>query len=175
MDSPTDNMNTCKNIHLNMINSAKDYIYMCTPYLVIDEELENALINAAKSNVDVRILVPYIPDKKSVFMVTRSHYSKLVSNGVRIYEYTPGFVHAKDFVCDDSIGLVGTVNMDFRSYYLHYECGFLIHNDDVLLDVKDNFLKALELSHELTMKEIKNTRDIVHIARAVMNVFAPLL
>ena len=175
VDSPTDNMNTCKNIHLNMINSAKDYIYMCTPYLVIDEELENALINATKSNVDVRILVPYIPDKKSVFMVTRSHYSKLVSNGVRIYEYTPGFVHAKDFVCDDSIGLVGTVNMDFRSYYLHYECGFLIHNNDVLLDVKDNFLKALELSHELTMKEIKNTRAIVHIARAVMNVFAPLL
>ena len=175
VDSPTDNTNTCKSIHLNMINSAKDYIYMATPYLIIDEEIENALINAAKSHVDVRILLPYIPDKKSVFMVTRSHYQKLVSNGVRIFEYTPGFIHSKDFVCDDKIGLVGTVNMDYRSYYLHYECGFLIHNDKVLLKIKENFIKTAEFSHEITMKEIKQTKAIVHVARAIMNMFAPLL
>lgn len=175
VDSPTDNMNTCKNVHINMINSAKDYIYMCTPYLIIDEEIENALINAAKSHVDVRILVPYIPDKKTVFMVTRSHYQKLVSNGVKIYEYTPGFIHAKDFVCDDNIGLVGTINMDYRSYYLHYECGFLIHNDKVLLKVKENFLNTIQISHEVTMKEIKETKPIVHVARAILNMFAPLL
>ena len=94
---------------------------------------------------------------------------------MHIYEYMPGFIHSKTVVSDDECAVCGTINTDFRSFYLHYECGFLIHNDDVLLDVKDNFLKALELSHELTMKEIKNTRAIVHIARAVMNVFAPLL
>lgn len=175
VDSPTDSMNTCKNIHLNMINGAKKYIYMSTPYLIIDEEIENALINASKSNVDVRILVPYIPDKKIVFMVTRSHYQKLVSNGVRIYEYTPGFIHTKDFVCDDNIGLVGTVNMDYRSYYLHYECGFLVSNDKEILKIKESFLKTIEFSHEVTMKEIKETKAIVHMARAVMNMFAPLL
>ena len=108
-------------------------------------------------------------------MVTRSHYQKLVSNGVKIFEYTPGFIHSKDFVCDDKIGLVGTVNMDYRSYYLHYECGFLIHNDKVLLKIKENFIKTAEFSHEITMKEIKQTKAIVHVARAIMNMFAPLL
>ena len=104
-------------------NSANRYVYATTPYLVIDNEMKTALLLAAKNGIDVRILVPHIPDKWYVFAVTRSNYKDLIEGGVKIYEYTPGFVHGKSFVVDDKMAIVGTVNMDYRSYYLHYECG----------------------------------------------------
>ena len=118
-DSPTDDEPVSQFTHLSLINSATEYIYIMTPYLVIGYEMMIALINAAKGGVDVRIIVPHIPDKKYVFSVTRSNYEYLTQNGVRIYEYLPGFMHAKVVVADDDIAMIGTTNLDFRSYFLH--------------------------------------------------------
>ena len=122
-DAPIDEFNVAENIYLQIINCAKKYVYITTPYLVLDNEMTTALIIAAESGVDVRIITPHIPDKWYVHAVTRSSYRQLIEAGVRIYEYTPGFIHAKMFVADDEVGVVGTANMDYRSFYLHFECG----------------------------------------------------
>ena len=131
-------MIVAENIYLNIINYAKDYVYIFTPYLIIDEEMCVALCNAAKSGVDVRIVTPGIPDKKLIYKVTRSYYAGLVRQGVRIYEYTPGFIHAKQCVCDGEAATCGTINMDYRSLYLHFENGAFLYNCDA---VKENLKK----------------------------------
>lgn len=174
-DSPTDEEPVSQFSHLNLINSASQYIYIMTPYLVIGYELIIALINAAKSGVDVRIMVPHIPDKKYVFSVTRSNYEYLTQNGVRIYEYLPGFLHAKVMVADDRIAIVGTTNLDFRSYFLHFECGALIIDDpsikDIVQDCKDTLSKCIEITYE----EAKNVNFMVKLWRAILNMFSTLL
>ena len=121
-DSPMDNETVGENVYLNIISQAKKYVFICTPYLIIDNEMMMALCLAAKKGVDVRIITPGIPDKKMVFLLTQSYYKQLIEAGVRVYEYTPGFVHAKEFISDDCRATVGTVNLDFRSLYLHFEC-----------------------------------------------------
>ena len=122
-DNPLDDEPISQNVYIDIISQAEKYVYICTPYLVPDDEMKNALIRAAKRGVDVRLITPGIPDKKVIYRLTRSYYPTLIAAGVKIYEYTPGFVHAKSIVCDDRITLVGTINMDFRSLYLHFECG----------------------------------------------------
>lgn len=174
-DSPTDNENVGENTHINMINGANQYLYATTPYLVLDNEMKTALILAAKNGVDVRILVPHIPDKKYVFCVTRSNYRTLIEAGVKIYEYTPGFVHSKTFLSDDKIAVVGTVNMDFRSYYLHYECGVWFYKSKVVLDAKKDYLETLEKSHLVTLEECKKVKLPIRILRAILNIFAPMM
>ena len=116
-DSPMDNETVGENVYLNIISQAKKYVFICTPYLIIDNEMMMALCLAAKKGVDVRIITPGIPDKKMVFLLTQSYYKQLIEAGVRVYEYTPGFVHSKTFVCDDEIATVGTINLDYRSLY----------------------------------------------------------
>ena len=128
-DSPLDNETVGENVYLNIINRAKRYVYICTPYLVIDNEMMTALCLAAKSGVDVRLMTPGIPDKKLVFLLTQSYYEQLLEAGVKIYEYQPGFLHAKSFVCDDEIAVVGTINLDYRSLYLHFEDGVWIYRN----------------------------------------------
>jgi len=174
-DSPTDDEPVSENTHLNLINTASHYIYIMTPYLVIGYEMVQALCTAAKSGLDVRIMVPHIPDKKYVFSVTRSNYEKLTKDGVRIYEYLPGFVHGKVMVADDRIAIVGTSNLDFRSYYLHFECGALLIDSPCIADIVKDYQETLEKCEEITYEAAKNVPAIVKYYRAILNVFSGLL
>ena len=174
-DSPTDNELVALAMHMNMVNRARKYVYMDTPYLILNEPIKQALILAAKGGVDVRILTPHIPDKVIVFQITRGNYYQLVKSGVKIYEYTPGFNHAKNFVADDMMAIVGSANMDYRSYFLHFENGVLLYDNKEVLKIRDNFLESLEKSHEVTLEELENISLPVRLLRAVLNLFIPLV
>lgn len=174
-DSPTDNEHVGEYSHINMVNSANDYVYAQTPYLIIDNEMKTSLILAAKNGIDVRIMVPHIPDKRYAFMITRSNYESLLKAGVKIYEYTPGFVHAKTFVVDDKMAIVGTINMDYRSYYLHYECGVWFYKSKVVNDLKEDYLNTLTQCHEVTLEEARNVKFPVRLIRALLNLLAPMM
>ena len=121
-----------ENAYMNVIENAKESVYICTPYLILDNTMENSLIRAAKSGIDVKIITPHHPDKKTVFEMTRSNYESLVKNGVEIYEFTHGFMHTKMIISDNSTAIVGTCNFDFRSFYLHFENGVWLYRHDVL-------------------------------------------
>ena len=174
-DSPTDSEDIGLNMHLNLINNAKEFIYIQTPYLVIGDDVKTALILAAKSHVDVRITTPHIPDKKYVFNITRHNYDELISAGVKIYEYTPGFMHSKSIVVDGQVAMVSTINMDFRSYYHHFECGVLIYNSDSVSDMLKDQLNVFEVSHLVTLQETREVSLFTRILRGLLNLFAPLL
>lgn len=174
-DSPTDEVDVGHATHLNMITNAKQYIFIQSPYVVLDQVIRSALIMAAQKGVDVRIMIPHIPDKKYVFYVTQEHCRILMKYGVRIYEYLPGFVHAKTFVCDDTNALVGTVNLDYRSYYQNYECGVLFYQSKVVKQVKEDFLNALNKCREVSYTQYTNVKISEKIIRAVLNVFSPTL
>lgn len=141
-----------KNVYLNMIAGAKNYLYIMTPYLICDHEILGALRLAARKGVDVRLITPHIPDKKMVFLMTRSNYKVLMGDGVRIYEYTPGFIHAKNFLCDDVFAVCGTINLDYRSLVHHFECGVWMYDTDCIPDMKQDFLDTLKKSREVTEK-----------------------
>lgn len=174
-DSPLINEPIGETVYLNLINKAKDYIYINTPYLIIDNEMATALKIAAKSGVDIKIVTPYIPDKKFVHAVTKSYYESFIKDGIEIYEFTPGFMHAKTFVVDDEYGVVGSINLDFRSLYLHYECGVWIYKTDSIKSMKDDYLETLKRCHKVTMEECKNTSSIRKVLRLIIRMFAPLL
>ncbi|WP_082020905.1 cardiolipin synthase [Candidatus Soleaferrea massiliensis] len=174
-DSPTDGENVGEMVYLNMIGRAKDYIYINTPYLIIDNELMTALSLAAKSGVDVRIVTPHHGDKWFVFMVTQSYYLQLIQAGVKIYEYTPGFIHAKTFVCDDLYATVGTVNLDFRSLYLHYECGVWMYKTRSVASVKRDFLETLNVCQRITAEECRKVPLWKRVLRSILKLFAPLM
>ena len=175
-DSPLDNENVGENVYLDILAQAERYVYIFTPYLVIDAELQTALCNAAKRGVDVRIVTPGIPDKKSVFMLTRSYYPVLRRAGVKIYEYTPGFLHAKSFVCDDKIAVVGTVNLDYRSLYLHFECGTVFYGGDALEALLSDCRATMEQSAPIESLEFGRARGFGRgIRQALLRAFAPLL
>ena len=172
-DSPLDNEELGENVYLGIINNAKRYLYIMTPYLIIDDGMANALTLAAKRGVDVRIITPGIPDKKSVFALTRSHYERLIRGGVKIYEYTPGFVHAKSFVCDDEVATVGTINLDYRSLYLHFECGVYFYQSSVIADLKADFLQTQEKCRQAPLST-RNFGLITALYHAILRLFAPL-
>lgn len=173
-DSPLDHESVGENTYITIINNATDYVYITTPYLTITNEMESALTLAAKSGVDVRIITPHIPDKWYVHAVTRSYYKTLTKCGVRIYEYTPGFIHAKNFISDDSVGVVGTINLDFRSLYLHFECGTFMYKTDCIPDVKADFMNTLEKCREITYKDCLR-KPLRRIGRSILRLFAPLM
>lgn len=174
-DSPLDGEQVAENVYLNMITRAKRYIYIETPYLVIDHEMTVALCNAAKQGVDVRIVTPHIGDRWYVQAVTRSNYGELIQSGIRIFEYTPGFIHAKVFICDDETASIGTVNLDYRSLYLHFECGVLLHKAPVLADMKADFEEILAVSQEISYAQCKAVPWYRRMGRGIIRVFAPLL
>ena len=174
-DSPLDGECVGEGVYFNIISKAKNYCYIMTPYLIPDNELLTALCLAAKSGLDVRILTPHIPDKNYVFQVTRSFYGRLIGAGVRIYEYTPGFVHSKVAVSDDRIASVGSTNLDYRSLYLHFECGTLIYDTPTVSDIKKDFLDAIKVSEEITLERYKKIRGRHGLIMSIMRVFAPLL
>lgn len=154
-DSPLDQENLGENVYLEILSQAEDYVYIFTPYLIIDNEMQTALTLAAKRGVDVRIVTPGIPDKKMVFRLTRSYYRPLLKAGVRIYEYKPGFMHAKSYLSDDRIGVVGSINMDYRSLYLHFECGTLMIGCSALADLKADCLDTFEKAKEVQKEELR--------------------
>ncbi|MBR5514750.1 MAG: cardiolipin synthase [Clostridia bacterium] len=173
-DAPTDDENVCEHVYLQIINNARKYVYIETPYFIVDDSMLSAFILAAKSGVDIRIITPGIPDKKFVHLTTRSYYYSLIEAGVKIYEYTPGFIHSKVVISDDDTATVGTANFDFRSLYLHFECGELIFNSSTVEEMKKDFLGMLPLCHEVTVREAK--RNIfVRFGQSVLRIIAPLL
>lgn len=173
-DSPLDNESVGESVYTDMLYQAKDYIYITTPYLAIDSELQTALCMAAKRGVDVRMITPGIPDKKLVYRLTRSYYPTLLRAGVKIYEYTPGFIHAKSFVCDDKLCVVGTINMDYRSLYLHFECGTLMYNNPEIKQVKKDDLETMEKCRKVELSDMK-TNFLGELFDSFLRSVAPLL
>ena len=174
-DTPLDHEAVGQAVYLNMIAKAKKYIYITTPYLVIDVATNTALCNAAKSGVDVRIITPHIPDKRYVFEVTRAHYPPLLEAGVRIYEYTPGFIHAKNFVVDDRFATVGTVNLDYRSLFLHFEDGVWLCEAPCIQDIRRDFEETLRVCQRISLRQRKYFNPIIQLYRNILRIFAPLM
>lgn len=172
-DSPMDEEQTGENVVMNILGSAEDYVWISTPYLILSDEMTRALTLAAKRGVDVRILTPGIPDKKIVYQITRSYYGALVAGGVRIFEYTPGFNHAKMTVSDDVTAVVGSINLDFRSLYLHFEDAVLFHGGQVVRDVKKDFDGIWKVSEEVTEK-YRHRKLGLRTWQCVLRLFAPL-
>ncbi len=172
---PGQNVQVIEKGLMEIIHNADRYVYINTPYLIPDNEFVTALCLAAQSGVDVRITMPHIPDKKTVFIMSRSFYPVLLKAGVKIYEYLPGFVHAKSMVCDDSIAYVGTCNLDYRSFYLHYECGAFLYDVPAIDDIKADYLATLEKCKEITYEEATDVTAFTKLARSVLRLFAPLM
>ncbi|MBQ2972623.1 MAG: cardiolipin synthase [Ruminococcus sp.] len=172
--SPIDTEDIGKTVYMNILGCARDYVYICTPYLICDRELLNCMCNAAQRGVDVRLITPHIPDKKAVFLMTRSNYKKLIDKGVKVYEYTPGFIHAKSFVCDDKFAVCGTINLDYRSLVHHFECGAWMYNTECIGDMKADFLDTLNKSQLIPKREAE-LPFFERLFAELMKVFSPLL
>ena len=173
-DSPIDTENVGEHVYIQIINNAKEYVYINTPYLVLDDNLLAALSLAAKSGVDVRIITPYRWDKWILAVASRSYYRQLILAGVRIYEYTQGFNHSKTFISDDKTATVGTMNLDFRSLYLHYECGVWIYKSKSVEDVKKDFLDILPLCKEISLQDCSRNA-FQSLLQDILRLFAPLM
>lgn len=174
-DSPLDGENVGENVYLDILNTANDYVHIMTPYLILDEELLNALTFAAQRGVDVKIILPHIPDKKYAYWLARTHYKELISEGVKLYEYTPGFVHAKVFTSDDEKAVVGTINLDFRSLYLHFECAAYMWRNPVIEDVENDFQVTLAKCQRITMQNCNEYNIIYRIMGRALRLIAPLM
>ncbi len=173
-ETPLDSENVAQDIYMNILNQANSYCYIMTPYLIIDTEFINALTLAAQRGVDVRLITPGIPDKKIIWDITRSYYSLLLEGGVKIYEYTPGFIHAKVFVSDDICATVGTVNLDYRSLYLHFENGTYLYGSEKVADIKQDFLDTCAKSQQIGIDGIPFGL-LKQIFLSVVRIFAPLM
>ena len=173
-DSPLDKEHVGANVFLQMINSAREYVYINTPYLIIDDTLLSALMLCAKSGVDVRIVTPGIADKPLVHATTRCYYGQLIQSGVKIYEYTPGFIHSKTVVVDGKTAVIGSTNFDYRSLYLHFECGVWMVDCSAILDLKTDFLETLALCRRITPADCKHN-IFVELFHEVLRLFAPLM
>lgn len=174
-DTPLDHEKTGENVYMNIISNAKRYVYIFTPYLIVDHAMLMTICNAAKRGVDVRIVTPGIPDKKVVYLLTQADYEQLIENGVRIYQYTPGFIHAKSFVCDDEVAVVGTINMDYRSLYLHFECGVYCYRTQAVMQLKEDTMDVINSSEEITLEWCRRRSVVIRFIQAVLRLLAPLL
>ncbi|MGF7145722.1 cardiolipin synthase [Anaerotaenia torta] len=174
-DGPANNpRNPVENIYKQMMYYAKKLLYITTPYLIIEDDMREALIMAASSGIDVRIITPFIPDKRNVKILTNYNYGKLLESGVRIFEYTPGFIHAKTIITEDC-GIVGTVNMDYRSFHLHYECGVWICDRTTVDTIKEDLLGTMEQCREVSYEEWKNRPVTVKLQELFLNLFSTLM
>ena len=174
-DSPMDNVRLGEMVYLDMINTARDYVYIMTPYLILDNEVLTALTFAARRGVDVKVILPGIPDKKYTNVLAKSHYRELTEAGVEIHEYTPGFLHAKQFVSDGVRAVVGTINLDYRSLYLHFECGVYLYKSPVIDDILADFKTTLDRCRAVTMEDIKKQKTITRLTGAILKLAAPLM
>ena len=171
--------NVSKCLIQNMLSSATDYVYMTTPYLIIDNDLCADIERAALRGVDVRIIVPHVPDKKLIFTITRTFYNRLIDAGVKIYEYEPGFIHAKNYIADDKYAMVGTVNLDYRSLVHHFEDGVWMYRTDSISDIKSDFDDTLKKSIRITdpsnLGGFSSRFLISRLIRAIVRIFSPML
>ena len=174
-DSPLDQETVGELVYLDIINTARNYVHIMTPYLILNYELVQALQFAAKRGVETIIIMPHIPDKEYAFLLAKAHYEELIRAGVQIYEYTPGFVHAKVFTSDDEKAVVGTINMDYRSLYLHFECAAYIYRNEVIKDVERDFKETLAKSQVITLEECRHYPWYKKFAGRVLRLFAPLM
>ena len=173
-DSPLDEENVAETVYLNILAQAKRYVYLYTPYFSVGQELLGAMKGAAKRGVDVRLILPGIPDKKLVFRLTRSYYVPLLRAGVKIYEYTPGFLHAKCYVSDDHVAVVGSINMDYRSLFLHFECGTLLYRNSQILALRDDVLNTLRKCREVQLSDCQ-TNLLGTLLDSVLRLLSPLM
>ncbi len=174
-DCPLDDDKVGEMVYMDILNRAKSYVHIMTPYLILDNELETALKFAAQRGVDVKIILPGIPDKKAAFALAKSHYRSLVKAGVGIYEYTPGFVHAKVFVSDDIKAVVGTINLDYRSLYHHFECATYLYQTKCITDIEKDFADTLEKCKRVTEQTIKQEKRGYKVIGGIIKVIAPLM
>ena len=165
-DSPFDHENVGEEVYFHILNHAKKYVHIMTPYLILDNEMLTTLIRAAKSGIEVIIIMPHIPDKWYAFAVAKTYYKELIEGGVQIYEYTPGFVHAKIFVSDDDTATVGSINLDFRSLYLHFENGAFIYDNPEVQKCRSRIFRIrLAKCHKVTVTEVRNRGILMKIMR----------
>lgn len=174
-DGPLNEKTPAEGIYMQIINSAQRYVYITTPYLIIDSSMIECLKLAAKSGIDVKIITPHIPDKWYVHPVTQYNYTELLEAGVKIYEYTPGFIHSKLFVSDDIVATVGTVNMDYRSFIFHFECGLWMCDNKTVDDIKEHFNMILLQCEEMTVKKMKKSPWYIKLKREILHLFAPFM
>lgn len=174
-DNPVDNETVGRNVYLSIINSAVKYVHIMTPYLILDNEVLDSLKFAARRGVDVKILMPGIPDKWYAFILAKTFYPELIRAGVKIYEYTPGFIHAKTMVSDDKKAVVGTINQDYRSMYLHYECAAYLYKVPQIKDISSDFEETLKKSTKMFMENYKELSLFTRAAGRLLRIFAPLM
>ncbi len=173
-DSPMDRENVGEHVYLHAIERTQKYLYITTPYLMVGDELMTALKNCAKSGVDIRVVTPGKPDKPMVHFTTRSCYRELLQAGIKVYEFADGFIHAKTFISDGDLAIVGTVNMDFRSLYLHFECGTCLYQTDSVARIEEDFHATLSQCRRITEKDCK-TNFFVKLLQDICRIFAPLM
>ena len=174
-DSPLDNEQVGEEVYISMVNKSEKYCWFMTPYLIITDEMAHAITLAAKRGVDVRIITPGIPDKKMIYSVTRSFYHELVKDGVRIYEWTPGFCHAKMSVADDCMATCGTINLDYRSLYHHFENGCFMADCEVVSEIRNDLQETMKECREVTEKYHTGRSAYLRLSQLFMRLFAGLL
>jgi cardiolipin synthase len=174
-DSPLDGYKVGEQVYMDILNRAIDYVHIMTPYLILDGELETALRFAAQRGVDVKLILPGIPDKAIPYALAKTHYRSLTEAGVKIYEYTPGFVHAKVFVSDDAKAVVGTINLDYRSLYHHFECATYLYRTSCIPDIEADFQQTLTKCRAVTAETIRNEKAGTKIVGFLAKLVAPLL
>ncbi len=174
-DTPLDKLNICESAYLGVINNAKKYVYITTPYLVIDNEMITSLCLASQSGINIKIMVPGIPDKWYVYYITQSYYRVLLEAGVEIYEYTPGFLHAKMYVSDDVHAIVGSANMDFRSMYLHFENCCSFYGGSIVQSVKQDFENTLQQCRKVSLEQVKKTPLWKRVFQMLFRIWSPMM
>lgn len=174
-DAPNDKEQVAENVYLDILYTAERYVHIMTPYLIIDDEMKRALEYAAKRGVEVKLLLPHVPDKKIPFYIAHTYYPALLRAGVKIYEYTPGFVHAKCFVSDDKKAVVGTINMDYRSLYLHFECGVYLYRNPVIEEIEADYQRTLQKCVGADMDFYKKIKWNTKFTGWVFRLFGPLM
>lgn len=175
-DAPLDCENVGEYMYMDMLNRSVNYVYITSPYLIIDNEMSIAMQSAAKRGVDVRLIVPHVADHWYAAWVAKSFYAELIGAGVKLYEYTPGFIHAKEFICDDQSAIVGTINLDYRSLYLHFECGTWFYEHPVIEDIKEDFLQTQQQSQLMTVESARGKSMFTSkLLACILRLFAPLM
>lgn len=174
-DNPFDDDKVGEKVYMDILNRADSYVHIMTPYLILDDELLSALKYSAERGIDTKLILPGIPDKKPVYALAKTYFRTLLDSGVEIYLYTPGFVHAKMFISDDRKAVVGTINLDYRSLYHHFECGTYLYNAECIGEIEKDFCETLKKCSRVTYESIKQEKFITKAAGSFMRLIAPLL
>ena len=174
-DCPLDNDKLGERVYMDILNRSLEYVHIMSPYLILDGEMETALKFAAERGVEVVLMLPGIPDKAVPYALAKTHYASLLESGVKIFEYTPGFVHAKVFVSDSREAVVGTINLDYRSLYHHFECGTYMYRTDCISEIEADFQSTLAKCRQVTMETVRSEKWKVKLTGHLMKAIAPLM